>query len=222
MNYKNYFIIIIILIILISLYGLFLLTNKSLNLRDNNNDIIYSVIDENNKKVPNINLKGNNIDLINEDINNFVKEDLNNNSDISYKYNKYGNILSLLVRITIPSSSNAPIIKFKSYNIIINKSTLIDNDELFLQSNTDKTNVDAIIINHFIDFYNDSEVRNIIKYEDYISYRSNYFDINNDINYFIDNNKLYAYLNINNGMDYEEYEYLKNNDYRVEVGDFNG
>ena len=210
------------MIILISLYGLFLLTNKSLNLRDNNKDIIYSVIDENNKKVPNINLKGNNIDLINEDINNFVKEDLNNNSDISYKYNKYGNILSLLVRITIPSSSNAPIIKFKSYNIIINKSTLIDNDELFLQSNTDKTNVDAIIINHFIDFYNDSEVRNIIKYEDYISYRSNYFDINNDINYFIDNNKLYAYLNINNGMDYEEYEYLKNNDYRVEVGDFNG
>jgi len=222
MNYKNYFIITIILIILISLYGLFLLTNKSLDLRDNNKDIIYSVIDENNKKVPNINLKGNNIDLINEDINNFVKEDLNNNSDISYKYNKYGNILSLLVRITIPSSSNAPIIKFKSYNIIINESTLIDNDELFLQSNTDKTNVDAIIINHFIDFYNDSEVRNIIKYEDYISYRNNYFDINNDINYYIDNNKLYAYLNINNGMDYEEYEYLKNNDYRVEVGDFNG
>lgn len=220
MKYKKYFIITIILIVLISVYGLFILLNKPINLIDNSKDIIYSIVDEEDKKVPYLNLE--NSELINEDINKFVENNLNDSSNISYKYNKYGNIISLLIRIIESSTSNAPIIKFKSNNIIINNSKLLSNDELISLSNTDKNNIDVDITNYFINFYNDSEIRNHLKYEEYINYRSKYFDINNDINYFIDNNKLYTYININNGIDYEEYEYIKNNEYRVLVGDING
>lgn len=220
MKYKKYFIITIILIVLISVYGLFILLNKPINLIDNSKDIIYSIVDEEDKKVPYLNLE--NSELINEDINKFVENNLNDSSNISYKYNKYGNIISLLIRIIEPSTSNAPIIKFKSYNFIINNSKLLSNDELISLSNTDKNNIYVDITNYFINFYNDSEIRNHLKYEEYINYRSKYFDINNDINYFIDNNKLYTYININNGIDYEEYEYIKKNEYRVLVGDING
>lgn len=225
MNYKKYFIITVIFIIFILFYGIFTLISNnynSYNLQDKSKDIIYSIVDNENKKVPYVNLEGGDSNIINEDIRLFVNEDLNLDSDIGYKYSKYGNILSLLIQITRPSYSNAPTILFKSYNILITNSKLVDNNELLSLMNSSNDTVDQIITNHFIDFYNDSEIRNFLEYEEYIQYRSHYFDKNQDIHYYLDNEKLYAYININNGMDYSEYDYLKQSDFRVMVGDYNG
>lgn len=219
MNYKKYLIIAICFIIVIILYGLFALTSKpKFNLRDSNKEIIYNIAEDSKQKIPYLNLIGEDVDFINEDIIYFINNEYDNNTIISYKYNKYGSILSLIVKVVKSSPSNAPIIKFRSYNIIITKGKLLSNDELFSIAGMDKENTNNIINNLFIDFYNESEIRNHLNYEEYIKNRNIYFNINDDVNYYIENNKIYSYININCGMDFEEYEFFNDNEYKVLVG----
>ena len=223
MNRKILFGGIIVFIILILLYGILLLTNKTeLNLQDKNKDIIYDKVNNKNKKIPYVNLVGEDINKINENIDLFVKDYLNeNNSNVSYEYNKNGNILSILIRIIYYNGVDAPEIKFTSYNILLNDSYLISDDELFTLINSNKGEVNKIIENSFIDYYNESEIRKNLSYQDFIKYRDYYFNIDKDISYYIDNNKIYGYININKGMDYSEYEYFQDLSFKVLVGDIN-
>ena len=223
MNRKILFGGIIVFIILILLYGILLLTNKTeLNLQDKNKDIIYDKVNNKNKKIPYVNLVGEDINKINENIDLFVKDYLNeNNSNVSYEYNKNGNILSILIRIIYYNGVDAPEIKFTSYNILLNDSYLISDDELFKLINSNKGEVNKIIENSFIDYYNESEIRKNLSYQDFIKYRDYYFNIDKDVSYYIDNNKIYGYININKGMDYSEYEYFQDLSFKVLVGDIN-
>lgn len=223
MNRKILFGGIIVFIILILLYGILLLTNKTeLNLQDKNKDIIYDKVNNKNKKIPYVNLVGEDINKINENIDLFVKDYLNeNNSNVSYEYNKNGNILSILIRIIYYNGVDAPEIKFTSYNILLNDSYLISDDELFTLINSNKGEVNKIIENSFIDYYNESEIRKNLSYQDFIKYRDYYFNIDKDVSYYIDNNKIYGYININKGMDYSEYEYFQDLSFKVLVGDIN-
>jgi len=223
MNRKILFGGIIVFIILILLYGILLLTNKTeLNLQDKNKDIIYDKVNNKNKKIPYVNLVGEDINKINENIDLFVKDYLNeNNSNVSYEYNKNGNILSILIRIIYYNGVDAPEIKFTSYNILLNDSYLISDDELFTLINSNKGEVNKIIENSFIDYYNESEICKNLSYQDFIKYRDYYFNIDKDVSYYIDNNKIYGYININKGMDYSEYEYFQDLSFKVLVGDIN-
>ena len=222
MNKKLFLGVIIIFIIFIIIYGF--ISNKSfvINKQDNSKDIIYEKLNDKNKHIPFINLVGEDIDKVNDNIDLFVNYYLNDESvNIDYDYNKNGNILSILVRIIDPKTADSPEIKFTSYNIILNNSSLISDDELFSIFNSNSDEINKIIENSFIDFYNNNEINKSISYNDYLKYRNNYFNYNKDISYYIDKGKIYGYLNINSGIDYSEYDYFMNKDFRVLVGDIN-
>ncbi len=223
MNKKTLFSIIIIFIIFILIYGIILLTNRvELNLKDSSKDIIYDKYNSNNKHVPYVNLVGGDIDKINDNISLFVKDYVNdNNSSISYNYNKTGNILSLVICIIDTKSIDVPLVKFTSYNILLNNSTLVSDDELFNLVNSNRENTMIEIENSFIDYYNSSDISKCIKYDKYYDYQKYYFDYDKDISYYLDNGKLYGYLNMNSGVDYSEYSYYLDKDFRVLVGDIN-
>ncbi len=222
MNKKVFFSIIVLLIIFIMLYGVFSLTEKAeINLQDKSKDIVYDKF-INNKKTPYVNLVGGDIDKINANIELFVRDYVNDEySDISYDYNKKGNILSLIIRIIDSKSIDVSEVKFTSYNILLNNSKLISDDELFTLLDSNKTEVEKVIENSFIDYYNNSEIRKSIDYDTYKNYQSKYFDYNKDVSYYINKNIIYGYINMNSGIDYTEYNYFLNKDFKVSVGDIN-
>lgn len=222
MNKKVFFSIIVLLIIFIMLYGVFSLTEKAeINLQDKSKDIVYDKF-INNKKTPYVNLVGGDIDKINANIELFVRDYVNDEySDISYDYNKKGNILSLIIRIIDSKSIDVSEVKFTSYNILLNNSKLISDDELFTLLDSNKTEVKKVIENSFIDYYNNSEIRKSIDYDTYKNYQSKYFDYNKDVSYYINKNIIYGYINMNSGIDYTEYNYFLNKDFKVLVGDIN-
>ena len=204
------------------LYGVFSLTEKAeINLQDKSKDIVYDKF-INNKKTPYVNLVGGDIDKINANIELFVRDYVNDEySDISYDYNKKGNILSLIIRIIDSKSIDVSEVKFTSYNILLNNSKLISDDELFTLLDSNKTEVKKVIENSFIDYYNNSEIRKSIDYDTYKNYQSKYFDYNKDVSYYINKNIIYGYINMNSGIDYTEYNYFLNKDFKVLVGDIN-
>jgi len=222
MNKKILFSIILLLIVFILFYGVFSLTKKAeINLQDKSKDIIYDKV-INNKKIPYVNLVGGDVDKINENIELFVKDYVNDEySDISYDYNKNGNILSLIIRIIDSKSIDVSEIKFTSYNILLNNSVLVSDDELFTLLDSNKMEVEKVIENSFIDYYNNSEIIKSIDYDTYKKYQSEYFDYNKDVSYYINKNKIYGYINMNSGIDYTEYNYFLNKDFKVLVGDIN-
>jgi len=177
MNKKILFSIILLLIVFILFYGVFSLTKKAeINLQDKSKDIIYDKV-INNKKIPYVNLVGGDVDKINENIELFVKDYVNDEySDISYDYNKNGNILSLIIRIIDSKSIDVSEIKFTSYNILLNNSVLVSDDELFTLLDSNKMEVEKVIENSFIDYYNNSEIIKSIDYDTYKKYQSEYFD----------------------------------------------
>lgn len=220
---KRILIVIIVFIVFLVVYGFISLTNRvEINLRDKNKDIIYDKVNKKDIKVPYVNLYGEDIDKINNNIDLFVKDYIDDRySNITYNYNKNGNILSLIIRIINYNGVDSPEIKFTSYNILLDNSKLISDEELFTLVNSNKNEINKIIENSFIEFFNNSEIRKSIDYDDYINYREYYFEYNKDTSYYIDNYKIYGYININSGIDYSEYEYYLNKDFRVLVGDMN-
>ncbi len=87
---KRILIVIIVFIVFLIVYGFISLTNRvEINLRDKNKDIIYDKVNKKNIKVPYVNLYGEDIDKINNNIDLFVKDYIDDQySNITYNYHK--------------------------------------------------------------------------------------------------------------------------------------
>lgn len=204
---KNKTIIYVAALILISvMLVIFYIQKNNENFRnikiDKNKEIVYSKIvnEETNytKYVPYINIKFDIANNINNEIDEFVSNNLNDSkSTISYEYNISGDYLSVVVKIEDYNNNVGPDTSFKTYVINLKTKELLNNMDILTMFNIDEIDVASIIESDFRNYYNDIVDEGYYKsikcdYNCFLKNRkvSNYLE---NVNYYINNGDLIAY-----------------------------
>ena len=169
---------------------------------DKNKHIVYSKIEKTDndymKYVPYINIKFDIVKSINNEIDNFVKNYLNNKKTIiTYEYNVSGIYLSVLLKIEDYNNKYGPIVFFKSYNINLNNQQLLSDIDILSYFNINEKDVSRIIESDFKNYYQDLIEEGYIdpnqcNYSCFLRNR-NVSDYLYNINYYIDKGDLIAY-----------------------------
>lgn len=219
-NQKIVYIISSIILVLIILGGIYIYQNNNKNYdgikKDVNKDLVYTRFKRNiegsKTEVPIINIDSKDVDNINTEIvatmNEFLKEEYNV-SDYEYSINK--NILSIVLVMINNDTETTPKLSFKTYNINLKTLKKITNKELLNIYNTNDIEVSVSIKQQFQEYYNEELSlgyinKNECDYECFISLRGieDYID---KVEYYVDDNKLYAYKEFNPYSIYEEEDY---------------
>ncbi len=198
-------------------------TSYSNYIIDKSKDLVFTYREINTgrfyKQIPHINLSFNGL---NEDIDLFVSDYLNNDDNIiNYKYNISNNILSLIIRIISFNSEKAPINYFKSYNIDLNHVKVIDDKELLNYFKISNELVLEKIQGQFKDYYYDLVVKGKIDEEkcnlDCFIGRRGFMGYMQDLSYYVDNGKLVIYKPFIINSSVWEYEYFKDEDFSFNI-----
>ena len=191
--------------------------------QEKDNYIVYTKYSQNTnnyaQNIPYINIKSNNIDLVNEDIDSFVFNFKGQNKCIiSYEYDINGIILSVIVKVGDYSTEYSPQVYAKSYNINLDTLEVINNDVLLNFFGTDESEVSSIIESKFKLYYTDLVNQNYFSQEEcnydcFLKYRnvSNYLD---NVNYYVKDGKLYVYKPFVTYSIYDEEEYFTEDSYK--------
>ena len=206
--FSNKIVIVIVSLLLIAFlvfYGIIKINSRNYNNKkiDRNKYIVYTK--ETRKKeyyiqdVPFINIKGENIEIINDDIYNFLENFNKENIEISYEYSINGIILSLVLKVEDHTKAdNAVVTNFRSYNINMDTLELLSNPKVLNYFNISEQEVNNIIENYINDYYNELVNNNILdqnecNYNCFLNRRdikSNYID---NISYYIRDGKLIVF-----------------------------
>ena len=170
--------------------------------KDKGNYLVYSKIEKSEgdypQYVPDINIKSDIIDQVNDDIDSFVGNYLGSDKAlITYEYNINGIILSVVLKVINYKEDYAPEIYFRTYNINLNTRELISNESLLSFFEIDETKVSSTIEEGFKGYYADLVkegyyIPEECDYKCFLGYRdvSNYLD---NVNYYVKNGNLIAY-----------------------------
>jgi len=146
-NRKKVFIIcfIIILIIIFLLLNIFK-DKKNINKVLERNDYVFTQVNQNQQKLPYINIRGTIVEKINDELYNmFYTISENENNKYDYKYHIDNNILYLFIKIDQYNSNNVLNPKYISYYIDINKGTLYNVEEILKMHNFNLDKLSNII-----------------------------------------------------------------------------
>ena len=169
---------------------------------DKNNYLVYTKYEKKGKiysvYVPYVNIDSDIAKAVNEDIDLFVSEFINNKkSMVSYEYNINGIVLSLVIKIVDYDTNYAAQPYFRTYNINLNTLELLSDEALLSYFNITEDDVEIAIENKFHDYYNKIVeekyyVEDECSYNCFLKYRevSNYLD---RVVYYIDKGNLYVY-----------------------------
>jgi hypothetical protein len=212
---KKYMTFIFIIIALILIYGIYTLINNNKNIYiDPSKEIVYVSYESSNyeQKVPSLNIKKVSDD-INKEITSFTTPYLEQKDVlIEYHYTVNGNILSLVIIITKSSIEGPPDIAFKTYNINLDKLTVLSNQKVLELCDIKQEHVIKGINNIFNNYYKDELKQKIIPsnmtFEQYLEKRG-LKDIPNNIEYYIENGNLNVYLDYNIYIEEETDFYLE-------------
>lgn len=193
---------IILLIVLIAITIILVVLNKKM---DTNNKVLVAqdyVIeketeyskDESKGPLPVINLKGKEVEKINNEILGIYYSVAYKEYDVfKYEYNIEKDILSLLITVTLVDDTEYGTIKYYSYNINVKENKSLSNQEVV------KTlKLDSNIINEKLEFrikkyYSLDVLNKTMSYDEYkelINYKKE------DAKLYIKNKKLYAYITL--------------------------
>jgi len=196
----------LLLIALLVFYGISKMNNRNYNNKklDNTKYIVYTK--ETREKeyylqdIPFINLKGESIGVINNDIDTYLKNFDKENIETSYEYNINGIVLSLILKVEDHSKAdNATITYFRSYNINLNNLELLSNEAVLNYFNINENDINNKIENELKNYYNDLVNNSYINtnqcnYNCFLNNRdikpSNYSD---GVEYFIRDGKLIVF-----------------------------
>ena len=200
-NKKN----IIILGILIGLLIIFGIINKITDKKQ----YVETIKKSNNSKLAYINIENESIQELNSRLEEQYNEivNLNNDSYMTYEYSKNGNILSLLITRNIKLNDEyIPDEIYSTYNIDLKTNKVLGNDDIYELYKIDKEDTESKIVNDLANQYN-SEVNNgyIVGQEcDINCYLEDkeYYSIDDNFNLYIQNNKVYGFLNVSNASVY--------------------
>lgn len=167
---------------------------------------------------PFVNIKGELGDVVNKDIDNYMSNFKEDNIGATYEYSLSGEILSLIIKVEDHSYvESATIYYYRSYNINLKTSEIIDNDKLF--SYYDINNEQALnVLNKKIEeYYNKSVDEGYVdsdncNYNCFLEGRFLTEDMD-DVEYYVKDGKLYAYkpftfVSIDGSTDGIVYRYL--------------
>ena len=206
----------LLLIIALVYYGIIKINSRNFNDKkiDKNKYVVYTK--ETRQKdfyiqdIPFINLKGETIEVINEDINNYLETFNKDNIEVSYEYSVNGIILSVVLKVEDHSKlENASITYYRSYNINTENMELLSNPKILSFFDITEQEVNSIIEYNLKDYYNNLVKskkinKNECNYNCFLNNRginTNYID---NIAYYIRDGKLIVFKPITFIPLYEE------------------
>lgn len=191
---KKIVIVSIILFVVLGILTLILKSNKESNKVLNIQDyIVEKETNYSNTKglMPIINLKGKEIENINNEImNKYYSVAYNEFDEFEYEYTIYKDILSILVTITYATDSEYGNIEYYTYNINIKKNKVLTNEELYKYLDIKKEQIKDKIDLKYQDFYKKDQLKADLSYKEYLKI-INYKEENN--RFVIKENSLYNY-----------------------------
>lgn len=222
---NNKIILIGILLVVIIFIIIYSFSNKSsLNKYKvfSNKAFVYSIYynEEYNISVPEINIKGDKVSLINSTIvnkaNNFLQYSGNT---INYSYEINGKIISLAVQYFNDEEKKY---SFDVYNINYKTRELLDNDSMLGIYEISQDDVNPIIEGKFIDYYNKLLDENIYNNECdfercFLGLREIKGDFGKGVSYYIKNGNLYAIKTFNIYSVYDEEKYFTTKDFFIQI-----
>lgn len=126
-----------VVVILLIVYGFNYKNNDNFNYKkiDKSKYLIYTVEKRNSgdyhQFIPFINVVGDNVKLINDNIAEYIESFTNENTCITYEYSLSGNVLSLIIKVEDHSyADSANVLYFRSYNYNIRQDSLLSNEEV--------------------------------------------------------------------------------------------
>ena len=178
-----------------------LIVKSDPNKLDNSEDYIYTYKKGNNSLLPYINLNSEQITNINiQNLEQYQELLTKNTGTMDYKYYQTKNILSLLVYIL----DNEGNISISTYNINIQKKSIISDKKLLQQFSLNETDVYNKLENFIYEYYQyEKENKYIDNSCDYNCYKqTNNIDITKDYFLYVKENKLYAYKKFQTTQDF--------------------
>ena len=176
------------------------------------------------QNIPYINIKGKKIEIINNNIINYLNVFKNNNTSIDYEYSINGIVLSIILKVEDHSIEVATTPYFRSYNINLNTNELISNkallNELNIKEEDVKNRIDETLKYYYLDISKKEyfDIREC-NYECFLINREiDKNDLLKDSEYFVRNGKLvvfkpYIFASFYGEEDYfnsENYEFIIN------------
>lgn len=193
----------IILLFLIIFSIIIIIINKNndnKNKNFNNQKYIYTSetteINGITSKLPYINIKGDDIDIINKNIaTKYYTEEMLGERYINYEYYINKNIVSLLVIYQYIESESILSEEIDFYNINIRNGKILSNDEMFNLYNIDKNYVKEKVLDSVKEYYDYEVEKNYINDCDLNCFENRISNnLLEEINYYVKDNNLYAYL----------------------------
>lgn len=181
------------------------------NKLDNSKDYIYTSRNNENSKMPYINLNSEEITDVNIEILTKYLEITNSETgNMDYSYNQYSDIISLIISV-IDSEGN---LEITTYNINITEKKILSDEEIIRKFNLDYNQVKNIMENYIKEYYNYEITKKYIdKSCDFNCYINDYeIDIYNNYKFFIKNDNLYIYKKLNTT---QEFLYDENNPFTL-------
>lgn len=192
-------------------------------IKENKSDyLIYTKYEKTNtnypKHIPYVNIKGEVIKQVNEDIDLFADDFKNTDRCILlYEYDISGIILSIVLKAVNYNVEYAPEVYFRSYNINLNTLEVISDAALLDFFNTNTANTESMIENKFRSYYQDIVSEEYYQadectYECFLNYRNvqNYMD---NISYYVKDGNLIAYKPFVFYSIYGEEDYFEDEDF---------
>lgn len=146
-------------------------------------------------KLPVINLKGEEIDKINNEIvKKYYSVAYTKNDIYTYEYTVYENILSLFIKITyVDDSSEYGILEYYSYNINLDNNKPLTNSELIKELSLNEKDINEEINSRIKKYYAIEEYNAEMSFDEYKT-RINYSEKTN--RYVIMGDVLYCYMGL--------------------------
>ena len=181
---------------------------------DRNYDVVYL-----NNNIPTINLLGEEIDNINNEIVELYTTN-NNDDQFEYEYDVSSDSFSFLLKRFI-MIDDQEYIEFKTYVIDLETMHNMDNEDIYNKFDIDENTLVFFIKNKFLNYYVDLVEKGYFNKKacdfDCFIFNCNFQDYIEDIHFYIKNDHLYMYKFFNIFTDYEYDDYFSYNDFIFEV-----
>lgn len=178
-------------------------------LLDQSQPVVYEAYKNEGNIFPVINLQGENIKSVNEEIVDLY-DSKGKNSNFSYTYNISKDTLSLLIA-KYTYVDNVKYINYTSYNIDLNTMTRLTDEQIYQMFEIDEETLRVFVSSKFLNMYADMLDKNYIDGNkcdfDCFIYNCNFQDYLEDNVFYIEDNHLilYKFFNTNTKYNYADY-----------------